>query len=263
VTSGGVSVGLYDLVKEVLDGDRRDRVLAGRDAAGPPARVGRIGSAHFFGLPGNPVASMLTFMLFVRPAIHKLAGRRRLFPEVYEACATETMRKKKGRREFKRGVVRFRDGRWRCATTGPQGSGILSSMVAGNCLIVLEEERGDVAAGETVLVEPFWKPSRDSPITVELIDARSPRWSVLGDAAAAPPPPAACRSSPRGGSRAWAAAENGAPKGSGDDQLDGDWRVTRRLSERLDEDGLARRDVATLLLEHDETVAGDHRGEDA
>src|SRR5438128_1438960 len=122
---------------------------------GRPLAVGRIGSAHFFGLPGNPVASMLTFMLFVRPAIHKLAGRRRLFPEVYEACATETMRKKKGRREFKRGVVRFRDGRWEVRTTGPQGSGILSSMVAGNCLIVLEEERGDVAAGETVLVEPF------------------------------------------------------------------------------------------------------------
>jgi len=98
---------------------------------------------------------MLTFMLFVRPAIHKLAGRRRLFPEVYEACRDRDDAQEKGRREFKRGVVRFRDGRWRLRTTGPQGSGILSSMVAGNCLIVLEEERGDVAAGETVLVEPF------------------------------------------------------------------------------------------------------------
>ena len=84
-----------------------------------------------------------------------LAGRRRLFPEVYAARATEAMRKKKGRREFKRGVLQFSDGCWEVRTTGPQGSGILSSMVAGNCLIVLEEERGDVAAGETVLVEPF------------------------------------------------------------------------------------------------------------
>ena len=65
------------------------------------------------------------------------------------------MRKKKGRREFKRGILTFRDGVWEVRTTGPQGSGILSSMAAGNCLIVLEEQRGDVAAGEMVLVEPF------------------------------------------------------------------------------------------------------------
>jgi molybdopterin molybdotransferase len=122
---------------------------------GRPLAFGRIGAAHFFGLPGNPVASMLAFMLFVRPALYKLAGRRRLFPDLFEARATETMPKKKGRREFKRGVVQFRDGAWQVRTTGPQGSGILSSMAAGNCLIVLDEERGDVAPGETVAVEPF------------------------------------------------------------------------------------------------------------
>jgi molybdopterin molybdotransferase len=98
---------------------------------------------------------MLTFMLFVRPALYKLAGRRRIFPETWEARAAEPMRKKAGRREFKRGVLEFRDGAWEVRTTGPQGSGILSSMVAGNCLIVLDEARGDVAAGERVLVEPF------------------------------------------------------------------------------------------------------------
>jgi molybdopterin molybdotransferase len=65
------------------------------------------------------------------------------------------MRKRTGRREFKRGILEFHDGAWRVRTTGPQGSGILSSMVAGNCLIVLDEERGDVAPGECVLVEPF------------------------------------------------------------------------------------------------------------
>jgi molybdopterin molybdotransferase len=155
ITSGGVSVGLYDLVKDVLG------EIGGIDfwqvamQPGRPLAVGRIGSAHFFGLPGNPVASMLTFMLFVRPALFKLAGRHRIFPETWEAHAAEPMRKKPGRREFKRGVVEFRDGSWEVRTTGPQGSGILSSMVAGNCLIVLEEERGDVAAGELVLVEPF------------------------------------------------------------------------------------------------------------
>jgi molybdopterin molybdotransferase len=155
ITSGGVSVGVYDLVKDVLG------EIGGIDfwqvamQPGRPLAVGRIEGAHFFGLPGNPVASMLTFMLFVRPALFKLAGRRQLFPETWEARAAEPMRKRTGRREFKRGVLELRDGSWQVRTTGPQGSGILSSMVAGNCLIVLEEERGDVAPGERVLVEPF------------------------------------------------------------------------------------------------------------
>jgi molybdopterin molybdotransferase len=155
ITSGGVSVGVYDLVKDVLG------EIGGIDfwqvamQPGRPLAVGSIGRAHFFGLPGNPVASMLTFMLFVRPVLHKLAGRRRIFPEMWQARAAEPMRKKQGRREFKRGILECHDGAWAVRTTGPQGSGILSSMVAGNCLIVLEEERGDVAEGEPVLVEPF------------------------------------------------------------------------------------------------------------
>ena len=155
ITSGGVSVGVYDLVKDVLG------EIGGIDfwqvamQPGRPLAVGRIGRAHFFGLPGNPVASMLTFMLFVRPAPFKLAGRHRIFPEMWPALAAEPMRKRTGRREFKRGILEFHDGAWHVRTTGPQGSGILSSMVAGNCLIVLDEERGDVALGEPVLVEPF------------------------------------------------------------------------------------------------------------
>jgi molybdopterin molybdotransferase len=155
ITSGGVSVGVYDLVKDVLG------EIGGIDfwqvamQPGRPLAVGRIGRAHFFGLPGNPVASMLTFMLFVRPALFKLAGRRRIFPETWQARAAEPMRKRTGRREFKRGILEFHEGAWQVRTTGPQGSGILSSMVAGNCLIVLDEERGDVAPGEHVLVEPF------------------------------------------------------------------------------------------------------------
>jgi molybdopterin molybdotransferase len=153
VTSGGVSVGVHDLVKEVLT------ELGGIDfwqvamQPGRPLAAGQIGSAHFFGLPGNPVASMLAFLLFVRPALYALAGRRRILPELSSARALEPMRKKQGRREFKRGILTFDGGEWRVRTTGPQGSGILSSMVTGNCLVVLEEERGDVAAGEEVMVE--------------------------------------------------------------------------------------------------------------
>ena len=155
LTSGGVSVGLYDLVKQVLG------EIGGIDfwqvamQPGRPFAVGKIGETHFFGLPGNPVASMLCFLLFVRPALWKLAGRRELEPPRFTAVATEPMRKKPGRREFKRGILRATERGFEVATTGPQGSGILSSMVLANCLIVLEEPRGDVEAGEIVLVEPL------------------------------------------------------------------------------------------------------------
>ncbi len=155
VTSGGVSVGALDFVKEVLGEIGAIDFWQVAMQPGRPLAFGRVGSAHFFGLPGNPVASMLAFMLFVRPALYKLGGRRRLFPETAEALAVEAMSKKKGRREFKRGIVQWKNGRWEARTTGPQGSGILSSMTAGNCLIVLDEARGDVAVGETVQIELF------------------------------------------------------------------------------------------------------------
>jgi molybdopterin molybdotransferase len=155
VSSGGVSVGAYDLVKDVLAELGTVDFWQVAMQPGRPLAFGRLAGTMFFGLPGNPVASLLAFMLFVRPALWKLAGRRQLFPVSWHARALEPMRKRTGRREFKRGVLAYRDGGWQVRTTGPQGSGILSSMVAGNCLIVLEEERGDVAAGETVVVEPF------------------------------------------------------------------------------------------------------------
>jgi molybdopterin molybdotransferase len=155
LTSGGVSVGVYDLVKAVLG------EIGGIDfwqvamQPGRPLAVGQIGTTHFFGLPGNPVASMLCFLLFVRPALWKLAGRRELEPPRFTAAAAEPMRKKAGRREFKRGILRFGEHGWEVTTTGPQGSGILSSMVRANCLVILEESREDVKPGEPVLVEPL------------------------------------------------------------------------------------------------------------
>jgi molybdopterin molybdotransferase len=157
VSSGGVSVGVYDLVKDVLEEVGGIEFWQVAMQPGRPLAMGAIGRAHFFGLPGNPVASMLAFMLFVRPAIYKLAGRRRLFPETFHARAEEPMRKKTGRREFKRGVLRYvpDEAAWHVRTTGPQGSGILSSMVVGNCLVILDEARGDVQPGELVEVEPF------------------------------------------------------------------------------------------------------------
>lgn len=155
LTSGGVSVGDYDLVKAVLQQAGGIDFWQVAMQPGRPLAVGRIGRAHFFGLPGNPVASMLTFHLFVRPALWKLAGRRELFVQPFRATAAEPMSKKTGRREFKRGILTYAKDRWEVRTTGPQGSGILSSMTAANCFVVIEEERGDVAAGEPVWVEPF------------------------------------------------------------------------------------------------------------
>jgi molybdopterin molybdotransferase len=155
ISSGGVSVGAYDLVREVLSeiGDIEFWQVAMQP--GRPIAMGAIGPRHFFGLPGNPVASALCFLIFVRPALWRLTGRRDLEPPRFSALALEAMRKRPGRREFKRGILRFSARGWEVTTTGPQGSGILSSMVAANCLIILEESRGDVAPGEPVLVEPL------------------------------------------------------------------------------------------------------------
>jgi molybdopterin molybdotransferase len=158
LTSGGVSVGAYDLVKDVLAEVGTIDFWQVAMQPGRPLAFGAVGATAFFGLPGNPVASLLAFMLFVRPALWKLAGRRRLFPPTWQARTVEPLRKRPGRREFKRGILTYRDGGWEVRTTGPQGSGILSSMVAGNCLIVLEEDRTDVPQGDLVTVEPFTDP---------------------------------------------------------------------------------------------------------
>ncbi len=155
LTSGGVSVGEYDLVKAVLQEAGGIDFWQVAMQPGRPIAVGRIGPAHFFGLPGNPVACMLTVHLFVRPALWKLAGRRELEGPRFHAVAVEAMKKKVGRREFKRGILAYTGTRWEVRTTGPQGSGILTSMTSANCFILVEEERGDVAVGEQVWVEPF------------------------------------------------------------------------------------------------------------
>ncbi|HEY7676121.1 MAG TPA: gephyrin-like molybdotransferase Glp [Candidatus Methylomirabilis sp.] len=155
LTSGGVSVGVYDLVKEVLAEIGSIDFWQVNMTPGRPLAPGTIGDAYFFGLPGNPVASTVAFLLFVRPALWKLMGRRALDAPRFAAACTSALRKKAGRMEYKRGILRFAEGGWEVSATGPQGSGILRSMVLGNCLIVLEEERGDVKEGDVVTVEPF------------------------------------------------------------------------------------------------------------
>jgi len=155
LTSGGVSVGVYDLVREVLAEIGTIDFWQVNMTPGRPLAPGTIGDAYFFGLPGNPVASTVAFLLFVRPALWMLMGRRALDAPRFHATCTSALRKKAGRMEYKRGILRFTEGGWEVSATGPQGSGILRSMVLGNCLIVLEEERGDVKEGDVVTVEPF------------------------------------------------------------------------------------------------------------
>lgn len=156
ITSGGVSVGEADYTKAMMAklGDVAFWRIAMRP--GRPMAVGRIGSSVLFGLPGNPVAVMVTFLAFVRPALLKMMGASHAAQPYLRARSGEPMRKKPGRTEYQRGIVRAAaDGHLEVRTTGSQGSGVLSSMVQANGLIVLHHAQGNVAAGDDVDVLMF------------------------------------------------------------------------------------------------------------
>ncbi len=157
MTSGGVSVGDADYVKQMLD--RLGDVLFWKIAMKPgrPLAYGRIGKAHFFGLPGNPVAVMVTFYQFVREALLTLAGQTDVKPmPTFKARLASPIRKAPGRTEFQRGILApGADGQWEVRMTGDQGSGILSSMSQANCFVVLPVAQGNTAPGELVEVQPF------------------------------------------------------------------------------------------------------------
>jgi molybdopterin molybdotransferase len=155
LTSGGVSVGAYDLVRDILNEVGSIDFWRVKMRPGGPQAYGRIGPAYFFGLPGNPVSAMVVFLEIVQPALWRLTGRKDWQPTRFHARLRETIRKRPGLMEFQRGIVTYTERGWEVTTTGPQGSGILRSMVKGNCLIFLAEERGDYERGEEVWVEPF------------------------------------------------------------------------------------------------------------
>ncbi len=156
VTTGGVSVGEADFVKQLMAklGEALFWKIAMRP--GRPMAFGRIDDAFLFGLPGNPVAVMVTFHQFVRDSLLYLAGRTDdVSIPLLKVAAAENLRKVPGRTEYQRGIL-YRDGAdWKVKTTGQQGSGVLRSMSEANCFIVLEHERGKVAAGEAVQVQLF------------------------------------------------------------------------------------------------------------
>jgi len=154
ITTGGVSVGEADFVKQLMA--RLGEVLFWKIAMRPgrPMAFGRIGKAFLFGLPGNPVAVMVTFHQFVRDALLVLGGRTDAFEiPLLKAASAGAIRKVPGRTEYQRGVLFSENGAWQVRTTGQQGSGVLRSMSEANCFIVLEHERGKVEAGELVSVQ--------------------------------------------------------------------------------------------------------------
>ena len=155
ITSGGVSVGEADFVKDLLE--RLGEVVFWKIAMKPgrPLAYGRIGGAHFFGLPGNPVSVMVTFYQFVRDALLKLSGCDPLpaLP-MFKLPCTSALKKAPGRTEFQRGIMtQDNTGNWSVRVTGEQGSGILRSMTEANCFIILPTDQGNVAAGALVDVQ--------------------------------------------------------------------------------------------------------------
>ena len=157
ITSGGVSVGESDFVKETLEklGDMSFWKIAMKP--GRPVTFGHINEAVFFGLPGNPVSVMVTFFQFVRPALLKMTGDSgTLDAFTLHARTTTALRKHPGRYEFQRGVLQqTAPGEFSVRSAGAQGSGILRSMSEANCFILLDPDRTRVEVGEVVEVQPF------------------------------------------------------------------------------------------------------------
>jgi molybdopterin molybdotransferase len=155
ITTGGVSVGEADFVRQLMN--RLGEVLFWKIAMRPgrPMAFGKIGNAFLFGLPGNPVAVMVTFYQFVRDALVFMSGRDAARLPLLKVPCAENLRKVPGRTEYQRGILFQEQGGWKVRTTGQQGSGVLRSMSEANCFIVLEHERGAVKVGEPVSVQLF------------------------------------------------------------------------------------------------------------
>ena len=155
LTSGGVSVGEADYMKQLLE--KLGQVVFWKIAMKPgrPLAYGKVGNAHYFGLPGNPVSVMVTFYQFVREALLVLMGQPEPAPApLLHVVCTEEIKKLPGRTEFQRGVLYTdQDSQWKVRPTGNQGSGILRSMSEANCFIVLDETVGNESAGTTVQVQ--------------------------------------------------------------------------------------------------------------
>lgn len=155
ISSGGISVGSADYVKEVLEEVGQIFFWKVAIKPGKPFAFGKIGSSYFFGLPGNPVSATVTFEQLVMPALRTLMGRQDNSPFEFKVRSLDHLKKEPGRTEFQRGILKEMNGEWSVSSTGSQNSGILSSLNKANCYIVLPPECVDVKAGDFVCVQPF------------------------------------------------------------------------------------------------------------
>ena len=157
ITTGGVSVGEADYVKEVLESAGSVDFWKIAIKPGRPLAFGRIRDTWFFGLPGNPVSVMVTFYQFVQPALRHLMGARQSETITLRVPCISKLKKRPGRVEYQRGILeRDANGQPIVRKTGAQGSGILSSMSQSNCFIILPMESGNVEPGAIVEVQPFF-----------------------------------------------------------------------------------------------------------
>lgn len=156
ITSGGVSVGDADFIKSALEKLGQIDFWRINMRPGRPLAFGQISGKPFFGLPGNPVAVMVSFINFVEPALRKMQGEQGWQPLKINAIALEDLRSRQGRTEFSRGVYAFNaQGQLTVHTTGKQGSGILRSMSEANCLIEIAPAIDTVKVGESVTIIPL------------------------------------------------------------------------------------------------------------
>ena len=161
ITSGGVSLGDYDIVRDVLAKEGEIIFWRVRQKPGKPLAFGMIKALGegggvrkipLFGLAGNPVSAMINFELFARPAMLKMMGRKNLAKPMIEAVIEEPIENSDGRRIFARAVVEKRGGRYFARLTGPQGSGVLTSMALANGLVIVPEDKPGVKKGDSVQV---------------------------------------------------------------------------------------------------------------
>ncbi|MBI5047524.1 MAG: molybdopterin molybdotransferase MoeA [Deltaproteobacteria bacterium] len=156
VSSGGVSVGDFDFVKDVLKGMGSEmRFWKVAMKPGKPLAFGVIANKPAFGLPGNPISSMVAFEQFVRPAILKMTGKKDIFKRAFEALLTKPIKKKSGRMHFVRAAIEQKNGQFYATPLEGQGSGMLRSMVKADCLIILPENIQDIEKDCKVKVQPL------------------------------------------------------------------------------------------------------------
>jgi len=161
LTSAGVSVGDYDIVKEILAAEGEINFWRVRIKPGKPLAFGHIRGIPHLGLPGNPVSSMVAFELFARPAILKMMGRTALHRQMVEAVLEGAADNRDGRRVFLRARVEKKNGEYVARLTGPQGSGILTSMSLANALVIIPEERARVQTGDRLQAMMLDWPEQD------------------------------------------------------------------------------------------------------